>query len=187
MEQAFVQDVQGTNVAVVQGDLTKQPVDAVVNAANEHLRHGGGVAAAVVRAGGQVVQQESDAWVFEHGPVTTGRAAVTTAGSMPARWVVHTVGPRYDEGQDNEGLLRAAVAAALDAAERIGARSVAFPAISAGIFGYPRAAATAVIASEVVRWIVEHPGVIDEVRLVGFDGATCEDFAAGLHAAVNGD
>jgi putative ATPase len=172
--------IGSTTIEAVQGDLTRQGVDAVVNAANEHLRHGGGVAAAIVRAGGPVVQRESDAWVRSHGPVGVGQAAVTTAGAMPARHVIHVVGPRYREGQDNEGPLRAAVRAALDAAAAEGDRSVAFPAISAGIFGYPRAEATRVIADEVVRWVEAHPDALDEVRLVGYDEATAGDFAAGL-------
>ncbi len=167
----------------VQGDLTAQPVDAVVNAANERLQHGGGVAAAIVRAGGAVIQHESDAWVREHGPVVPGTAAVTTAGDMPARWVVHVVGPRFRDGQDNEGLLRQAVRAALEAAVAAGARSVAMPAISAGIFGYPRADATRVIAAECVAWLGGRPHALDEIRLVGYDDGSAADFAAAVAAA----
>jgi putative ATPase len=170
----------GWVVSVVQGDLTRQDVDAVVNAANERLAHGGGVAAALVRAGGAVVQEESDAWVAAHGPVRTGEAAVTTAGAMAARHVIHVVGPRYREGQDNEGMLRAAVEAALDAAAAAGDRSVAFPAISAGIFGYPLEEATSVIASEVVAWLNRDPGRVSEVRLVGFDATVTSSFGAAL-------
>lgn len=175
-------EVAGARVVVVQGDLTQQDVAAVVNAANEGLVHGGGVAWALVAAGGDVVQDESDAWVAEHGPVGVGQAAVTTAGDMPALHVIHVVGPIYREGQDNEGLLRAAVAAALDAAALEGDRSIAFPAISAGIFGYPKAEATAVLASEVVVWLAANPGTLDEVRLVGYDTETVEAFTAGLEA-----
>ncbi len=173
-------EVAGAVVAAVQGDLTAQEVDAVVNAANEQLAHGGGVAAAIVRAGGPIVQEESTAWVREHGPVTIGTAAVTSAGAMPARWVVHTVGPRYREGQDNEKLLRAAVRAALDAGAEAGSRTMAFPAISAGIFGYPRPEATRIIAGEVAAWLRENPGRLDEVRLVGFDEDSAGDFAAAV-------
>ncbi len=171
-------------VRVVQGDLTAQDVDAIVNAANEHLAHGGGVAAAIVRAGGHSIQDESDRWVVAHGPLSRGEAAVTAAGRLPARHVVHTVGPRYRDGSDNAELLGEAVRAALDAAAGAGCRSVALPAISAGIFGYPRPEATAVIARTVVAWLSEHPGEIDEVRLVGFDSGTAGDFAAGLAAAA---
>lgn len=83
------------SLEAVVGDLTRLGTDVVVNAANEHLAHGGGVAAALSRAGGPAVQAESDRWVAEHGPVGPGRAAVTTAGALPARWIVHVVGPRF--------------------------------------------------------------------------------------------
>ena len=179
-------EIAGCVVSVVQGDLTQQTVDAVVNAANETLAHGGGVALALVRAGGLVVQEESDRWVAEHGPVGRGEAAVTTAGAMPARHVIHVVGPRYRAGQDNEGLLRAAVTAALDAALDEGDRSLAFPAISAGIFGYPKAEATAVLSAAVVAWLQGNPGTLDEVRLVGYDEGTVAAFTAGLQAASPG-
>ena len=173
-------EVGGALIVVGEGDLTAQDTDAIVNAANEQLAHGGGVAAAIVRAGGKDIQEESDRWVAEHGPVSIGTAAITTGGTLPARWVVHAVGPRYREGQDNEGLLRQAVSAALDTAAAHGARSVAFPAISAGVFGYPRPEATSAIAGQVAEWLEAHPGELDEVRLVGYDRATAEEFAAGL-------
>jgi O-acetyl-ADP-ribose deacetylase len=167
-------------VVAMQGDLTAQQVDAVVNAANEHLRHGGGVAAALSRAGGPDVQTASDRWVDEHGPLQPGRAAVTTAGNLPARMLVHVAGPRYRDGQDNEGLLRRAVRAALQAADDAGAASVALPAISAGIFGYPPQEAGRVIADEAVRWLGADPAAVTEVRLVGFDETAAQHFAAGL-------
>ena len=170
------------HVFVVQGDVTGQPVDAIVNAANEALAHGGGVAAAVVGAGGRVIQEESDQWVREHGPVRRGQAAVTTAGALQASHVIHVVGPRYQTGQDNEGMLRDATFAALDAAASIHARSLAFPAISAGTFGYPRPEATKVMARAVVEWLAAHASTVEEVRLVGFDGGTARDFASGLES-----
>ncbi len=160
-------------IRVLQGDITTLEVDAVVNAANEYLAHGGGVAAAMVRAGGRVVQEESDAWVREHGKLESGAAAVTTAGAMPAQWIIHVVGPRYREGQDNESLLRSAVVAALRAAADLGAEAVALPAISAGIFGYPVDEATAVIANAARRWL---RGRDLEVILVGYDEATTRHF-----------
>jgi O-acetyl-ADP-ribose deacetylase (regulator of RNase III) len=158
-----------TKLVAIQGDLTAQDVDAIVNAANDYLQHGGGVAAAIVRAGGFEIQQESDAWVHEHGPVGRGTAAVTTAGAMPARWVVHTVGPRFREGQDNEGLLIDAVTSAIEAGIEVGARSMAFPAISAGIFGYPPDEAAKVIVAAAAAFAASHPGALDEIRFVAFD------------------
>lgn len=166
---------------VVQGDLTSQRVDAIVNAANENLQHGGGVAAAIVRAGGAVIQQESNAWVSEHGPVGKGLAAMTTAGSLPARYVIHVVGPRYQSGQNNSGMLRQAVNAALDAAALSGCKSVALPAISAGIFGYPLTEACEVIVAACREWLDRRPGLLSEVRLVGYD----EDAAAHFRRALN--
>lgn len=183
-------DVDGTVVAertagntairALVGDLTTQDVEVVVNAANEHLSHGGGVAAALARAGGSVVQHESDAWVAKHGLVQQGTAAITSAGAMPASHIVHVVGPRYLEGRDNEALLRQAVGAALDAAERLGARSIALPAISAGIFGYPPQEAGAVIADACRQWAAAGGRGIEEIRLVGIDDQAAQHFARGL-------
>ena len=167
-------------ITVVEGDLTVQQVDAVVNAANEHLAHGGGVAAAIVAAGGKVVQEESDRWVEENGPLSPGRAAVTGAGAMPARWVIHVAGPRFGPDHDNESLLAIAVTSALDAAEEVGARSVALPAISAGIFGYPLLEACRVIVGACDDWDRVHPGALDEIRLVGRDDEGANAFMAGL-------
>jgi O-acetyl-ADP-ribose deacetylase (regulator of RNase III) len=173
-------EVAGIVLSAVQADLTRQEVDAVVNAANEHLAHGGGLAGAIVRAGGRQIQEESDRWVAEHGSLSPGTAAITGAGRMPARMVIHVAGPRYRAGQDNDGLLRVAVRAALDAAAGHGCRTVAMPAISAGIFGYPLAEATRVIAAACAAWAGEHPGALEEIRLVGFDTAAADGFAAGL-------
>ena len=178
-------DVSGTTIVAVQGDLTRTEVDAVVNAANTQLQHGGGVAGALSRAGGPSIQRESDAWVAEHGELTPGTAAVTTAGDLPAQHLVHVAGPVYEEGQDNEGLLRQAVTAALDAASAEGARTAALPAISAGIYGYPQEEATAVIAHACVTWAQEHEQALDEIQLIGLDEAATADFAEGLRAATS--
>ncbi len=171
--------VGSTRIAAVRADITTLHVDVIVNAANEYLAHGGGVAAAIARAGAPEVDAESRAWVLVHGPIGPGRAATTSAGPMPARFVVHVVGPRYREGQDNAGLLAAATAAALTASTALNASTVAFPAISAGIFGYPADRATRVIASSVAAWVDSHTGP-DEVLLVGYDAAMAGRFAAAL-------
>jgi len=181
-QQLATHEVGQATLSAVQADLTKMRVDAVVNAANEHLAHGGGVAAALSRAGGPAVQRESDAWVAEHGPVGPGQAAVTTGGELPAASIVHVVGPRYRSGQDNAGLLRQAVRAALDAAASAGVASVALPAISAGIFGYPPAEATAEIARACAGWLHEHPGRLRTVFLVGYDARSAELFASAVDA-----
>jgi O-acetyl-ADP-ribose deacetylase (regulator of RNase III) len=172
--------IGGATLRVVQGDITALPVDAVVNAANDRLAHGGGVAAALARAGGPAVQRESDAWIAEHGRVAPGTAAVTTAGDLPADVIVHVVGPRYREGQDNEGLLEQAVGVALDAADAAGAASVALPAISAGIYGYPPPEATAVVARACAAWLAGSGRRISDIVLVGYDDRTAELFAQGV-------
>lgn len=187
MDPLLEQEVAAATVTVVEGDLTKQEVDAIVNAANVHLQHGGGVAGAIARAGGPVIQRESDAWVDQHGPLGEGQAAVTDAGELPARHVIHAAGPVFEAGSEhNEPRLRAAVRAALDAAVDVGAGSVAFPAVSAGIYGYPPEQATAILADEVVAFLREHEGedAPTEVRLVGFDGTIAGLFLDGVRQAV---
>lgn len=123
----------GKRLRLVQGDITERDVDAVVNAANSHLQHGGGVAGAIVRKGGRIIQEESDRIGFT--PV--GTSAITTAGKLPARFVIHAVGPRMGEGDEDEKLKKAVLSALALAAER-GLKSVSMPAISSGIFGFPR-------------------------------------------------
>lgn len=169
-------------LVVVEADLTALDVAAVVNAANEQLAHGGGVARALAQAGGPAVQRESDEWVRRNGPLQPGHAAVTTAGKMPADHVIHVVGPRYRSGQDNAGLLRDAVRAALDAAAGSGARTVALPAISAGIFGYPAGEATTIITSASADWLSEHDDAMDAVVLVGYDRPSAELFVDALRS-----
>jgi O-acetyl-ADP-ribose deacetylase len=180
-EPAVEHTIGGARIRALTGDLTEQDVDAIVNAANVHLQHGGGVAAAIARAAGPGFQRESDDWVAEHGPLRDGVAAVTSAGGLPCRHVVHVAGPVHDPTRrDNAERLRAAAIAALDAAAEHGARSIAFPAISAGIYGYPLAEATAVLVEATVDWVEHAPGRLDEVRFVGFDDRVTEAFTTAL-------
>jgi O-acetyl-ADP-ribose deacetylase (regulator of RNase III) len=166
-------------IEAVLGDLTQEAVDAVVNAANSQLAHGGGLAAAIVRAGGAVIQEESD----RVAPVAVGDAAVTSAGSLHARWVIHAVGPRWGEGSE-EAKLRSAVRASLGHADRLEAESVALPAISTGIFGYPKREGVTTIVDEVLEWLAEHPETsLSSIRLTAFDGPTAECFADALRSA----
>lgn len=185
MDEVGAHTVGQARIASVVGDLTRMEVDAVVNAANAGLQHGGGVAGALARAAGPSLQQESDQWVDEHGPLEVGQAAVTGAGDLAARWVVHVAGPVYGKGQpDDESHLRAAVRGALYAADEVGASSIALPAISAGIYGYPPDEASRVIASEVVRVVGDTD--LSEVLLVGLDASAAQLFVAGLEQAVDG-
>ena len=121
---------------MVRGNLLEEPVDAIVNAANGHLAHGGGVAGIISRAAGPQLQAQSDSLVLKSGPFPTGSAVATTAGKLPFKAVIHAVGPRYGEGDEEEKLVRALTRAFALAADN-GWTSVAFPAVSAGIFAVP--------------------------------------------------
>jgi putative ATPase len=121
---------------VVQGNLLEEPVEAIVNAANGHLAHGGGVAGIISRAAGPELQAECDRLVRDRGPIPTGDAVVTGAGKLPFKGVIHAVGPRNGEG-DEEGKLVRALSAAFQRARERGWQSVSFPAVSAGIFAVP--------------------------------------------------
>ena len=167
-------------IAVVQGDLTACDVDAIVNAANTRLQHGGGVAAAIAKAAGPALQADSDAWVAERGELDPGVAAVTGGHDLPADHVVHVAGPIYAQGQDNARLLRQAVETALTAAANAGARSVAMPTISAGIYGYPPADAAAVITVAVRDWLAAWPKSLGKVLLVAYDQEMTDHFKAAL-------
>jgi O-acetyl-ADP-ribose deacetylase len=119
------------------GDITERSVDAIVNAANSFLKHGGGVAAAIVRKGGTIIQEESYRILTSKGPVSVGTAVITTAGKLPCKAVIHAVGPRM--GEVNEDYkLRKAVRSSLLLASKKGFRSISMPAISSGIFGFPK-------------------------------------------------
>lgn len=161
-------------ITVTAGDLTRQDTQVVVNAANRQLAHGGGVAAALVRAGGPTIQTESDAWVAAHGPLADGQAAVTSAGDMVASWVVHVAGPIHSGSDDDPVRLAAAVTAALDATLWLGAESVSIPAISAGIYGYPIDEALTVITATATRWEAGHPDWSGEIRFVTLEDNVAE-------------
>jgi O-acetyl-ADP-ribose deacetylase len=162
-------------VSVVLGDLTDEETDAIVNPANSALAHGGGVAGAIVRRGGDEIQRES----WARAPVPVGGAAVTGAGRLRCRWVIHAVGPMWGEG-DEEGKLRRAVASALASAEDLGVTSLAMPAISTGIFGYPKAEGCSVIVGEVARHLRRGGGSVATIRLVSIDEETASHFLAAV-------
>jgi O-acetyl-ADP-ribose deacetylase (regulator of RNase III) len=161
---------------LVEGDITAEKVDAIVNAANSRLMHGGGLAAAIVRRGGDAIQAESSEWVRRHGEVTPERPAVTGAGRLPCRAVIHAVGPVWGSGGE-DAKLRAAVAGALAAADQRGFASIAVPAVSTGIFGFPKERAAAVILGAIDDFAAAHPAsTLREIRLVLFDAPTLQAF-----------
>ncbi len=150
----------------VLGDITAQRVDAIVNAANRSLRGGGGVDGAIHRLGGPAVLDDCIAR-FPHG-MSTGEAGWTTAGALPSRWVIHVVGPDHTAGERDRALLESCYRRALGVADEIGARSVAFPLVSAGVYGWPKQDAVDVA----VATITATPTRVTEARIVAFDDAT---------------
>ena len=161
-------------LTVVEGDITRQDVDAVVNAANRAMTGGGGVDGAIHRAGGPAVLEDC-VRRFPNG-LGTGDAGWTTAGEMAARWVIHVVGPNYTAGERDRPLLTSCYANALAVADGLGARSVAFPLVSAGIYGWPRQDAIAA-AVETLR---ATPTEVEDARLVAFGRAAYVEIAAAL-------
>lgn len=166
----------GTTVEIVQGDITTEKVDAIINAANAHLQHGGGVAAAIARAGGPQIQQESNAWVREHGPVEHDRPAYTSGGKLPCRYVIHAVGPVWGEG-DEDAKLDQAIAGSLKLAEDLGLQTLAFPAISTGIYGFPKERAAEIFFTTLKGFFeVRTAGSLRQIRLVLYDTPTLRAF-----------
>ena len=160
----------GAVIRVVQGDLTLEEADAIVNAANGRLRLGGGVAGAVRKRGGPAIQEECDRWVSEHGEVPVGGAAITGAGDLAARHVIHAVGPVWGTGDEERKLARA-VRSALELASNHGCASVALPAISSGIFGFPKER-----CAEVILETVDGFEGLKEIRLTNLDDLTAGIF-----------
>ncbi|MFF1811165.1 O-acetyl-ADP-ribose deacetylase [Streptomyces sp. NPDC058251] len=165
-----------TTITLVQGDITRQSVDAIVNAANSSLLGGGGVDGAIHRRGGPDILAECRKLRAGHygKGLPTGKAVATTAGELDARWVIHTVGPRFARREDRTELLASCYRESLRVADELGARTVAFPAVSAGIYGWPMEDA-ARIAVETVR---DTETAVEEVRFVLFDEPAYEAFDA---------
>lgn len=169
------------SIVLVRGDITEQEVDAVVNAANSSLMGGGGVDGAIHRKGGPAILEACKRIRAERFPdgLPTGRAVGTTAGNLPARWVIHTVGPVYSKREDRSGLLASCHIESLRVADELGARTVAVPAISTGVYGYPVEEA-APVAVEAVR---NADTRVEEVRFVLFDQATHQAFSRAVEAS----
>jgi O-acetyl-ADP-ribose deacetylase (regulator of RNase III) len=158
---------------VVEGDITRQDTEAVVNAANEQLRVGGGVDGAINRAGGPKIQEEAR----KIGHCPTGSAVITTGGDLRAKYVIHTVGPIYKNGMSGEPqLLASAYRESLKLASARGIKSLAFPSLSTGVYGYPVADAARVALSTIKEYLMEHPE-IELVRFVLFGKPTYEEYA----------
>ncbi|MDO0977744.1 O-acetyl-ADP-ribose deacetylase [Mycolicibacterium frederiksbergense] len=161
-------------ITAVQGDITRQHVDAIVNAANSAMRGGGGVDGAIHRAGGPEVLQDCIRR-FPDG-LATGDAGWTTAGNLPARWVIHTVGPNYTAGQRDRAVLESCYRRSLQVADELGAAAIAFPLISAGIYGWPKDDAIAAAVDTIAAADTD----VAAVTIVAFDVTTFEAVRARL-------
>jgi O-acetyl-ADP-ribose deacetylase len=172
----------GQTIQIVQGDITIDTVDAIVNAANEHLQHGGGVAWAISKKGGPAIQQESDAWIRQHGLVSHSRPAWTSGGLLPAKYVIHAVGPVWGDphdagaGSDEDKKLSDAVTGSLRVADELKCESIALPAISTGIFGFPKDRAAGIIFGSIETYFENNISSLKMVKMTLFDQATVDVF-----------
>lgn len=168
--------VGGGKLVLKKGDITLEEVEAIVNSANPDLTPGGGVSGAIHRRGGTAVTEEAARIRRERGRLKTGEAVITTGGNLPAKWVIHTVGPVWHGGTKGEAeLLARAYRSCLGLAAEKGIKTIAFPSISTGIYGYPIDQAAEVALRTVKAFLEEGPGIPEEVRFVLFTEA---DFAA---------
>ena len=165
-------DNNNVTVIIKQGDITEEKTEVIVNPANSHLKLGGGVAGAILKKGGFEIQKECD----EFGFCPLGEAVITTGGNLPAKYVIHTVGPRYDIDIESEESLYNAVFNSLKLADINKLQSISLPAISTGIFGYPLNEAADVILKAIDDFVESKPEFIKEINLVLFSNKDLEAF-----------
>lgn len=175
----------GKIIRLVKGDITSRDVDVVVNASNSNLKHGGGVAAAIVRKGGEIIQEESDKIGF----VPVGSAAITTCGKLPCKAVIHAVGPRMGEG-DEDVKLRSAIRASLLLASERKFRDIAIPAVSSGIFGFPKDKCAAILISESLNFLLcrgddKKGSCLEIVEFCIIDSDTLKEFRSQFRVLKN--
>lgn len=173
-------NIAGRTICLVRGDITRERVDAIVNAANASLRPGGGVCGAIHSAGGPAIAEECRRIIAERGPLSPGQAVATGGGDLPARSVIHTLGPVWYGGERGEpAQLHDAYANSVSIADHLGYASIAFPSISTGIYGYPiaEAARTAVTA---LRDALARAVNVRDVRIVIFDDSQWGDWAQAM-------
>ena len=169
MASDFVIQLGLCHLQILKGDITKVAVDAIVNAANAHLAGGGGVDGAIHQAGGPEIMRELDEIRARIGQCETGSAVVTGAGNLPAKYVFHAVGPRYRDGQHGEPQkLASYYSTCLDLAAERGVKTISFPSISTGIYGYPLEEAATIAVKTVANWLRDQSGPIRIVKLVQF-------------------
>jgi O-acetyl-ADP-ribose deacetylase len=159
-----------TKINVIKGDITKQQVDAIVNAANNSLLGGGGVDGAIHKAGGPAILEECKKIRERQGGCPTGEAVITTGGNLPAKYVIHTVGPVWEDGEHKEAeLLHNCYINSLQLAEKNQVRSIAFPNISTGVYGYPKKEAASIAVNAVREYLENHDTNLQTINFVCFD------------------
>ncbi len=173
--------IGNTTIKTIVADITTLKVDAIVNAANSSLMGGGGVDGAIHRAGGPAILEECKKIVAKIGRLPTGEAVITTAGNMPSRYVIHTVGPVWHGGNRGEPeLLRNCYINSLKLAKENGIKTIAFPSISTGVYGYPVDKAAKVAVKAVVDFVKENPDHFKEIIFCGYDPYTEKEYAKKL-------
>jgi len=178
--------VNKTEISIVQGDITGQDTDVIVNAANSSLMGGGGVDGAIHRAGGPAILEECKKIVARQGRLPTGKAVITTGGNLKARYVLHTVGPIWHGGSRNEAeLLRSAYYECLKLATENKLASISFPSISTGAYGYPVDEAAKIAVSTVVSFLKEQATSLKDVVFVLFDSRTYQSYRSALQVYIN--
>ncbi|HDL85206.1 MAG TPA: O-acetyl-ADP-ribose deacetylase [Candidatus Acetothermia bacterium] len=182
MEKITKRRIAKTDLVVLRGDITTQDTDAIVNAANSGLRGGGGVDGAIHRAAGPVIDRECRAYVEEHGKLPPGRAMWTDGGNLPAKYVIHTVGPIYRSDEESEPVLRSAYRESLRLADNLAITSISFPAVSAGVYGYPLDKAARVAVTAVSDCLRQGESSIRLVQMVCFSEASYAAFSRALTA-----
>ena len=165
---------EGVNLSVLLGDITEQQVGIIVNAANQQLAHFGGLAAAIVRKGGSSIKKESQEYIKKYGNVKTGEVAFTKPGKLKCDYVIHAVGPIYQGSSKDSVLLRNAIWNTLVKAEVLKATSIAIPAVSSGIFGFPKLLCAEILINTTKEFIKNKRTVLDDIRFVNKDNKTTD-------------
>jgi len=177
--------INQARLAIIQGDITRQAIDAIVNAANPGLMGGGGVDGAIHRAGGPAILEDCKRIIARQGRLPTGKAVITTGGNLPAKHVIHTVGPIWHGGAKGEAaLLESAYRESLKLAAEQKLTGISFPSISTGVYGYPVAEAAGVAIKTVVSFLSEQATPVKEVVFVLFDPVTYQAYSSALKEAA---
>lgn len=168
MKEIFETNLGETKIKVIKGDITEETVEAIVNPANSFLSHGGGVALSIVKKGGNEIQKESDEIIQKNGPIPVGNAVITKGYKLKAKYVIHTVGPQWGEGKEEEKL-KNAVTSVLEIATKNNIKSLSIPAISCGIFGFPKKLGTKIIVQVIREYLKDNKGLFAEIHFIGID------------------